>query len=252
MSGLCLTSCGKLSNRYCPSRRAAVLAFRIELPSAASFMLRTGCPWRLLPKELGCGSCATCWRRLRDWQEAGVWEQLHTKLLNWLGDKAAIDWSRASVESLSVRAKRGAKRRGPTRLTAASLARSSISWWIATASRSPSGSRLPMPTTRPTCFRSSTPSRPSLGRGGNRVDPANARPSSTAIRPMTPLRNAAPCAVAVSPHASLGVGLTPPNDWDGVAGWLSAHWLGCSATAASASATSGEQIYSRGCTMPVP
>ena len=41
------------------------------------FVLRTGCPWRLLPKELGCGSGTTCWRRLRDWQEAGVWERLH-------------------------------------------------------------------------------------------------------------------------------------------------------------------------------
>jgi transposase len=65
------------------------------------FVLRTGCPWRLLPRELGCGSGTTCWRRLRDWQDAGVWERLHTRLLNWLGDEAAIDWSRASVDSLS-------------------------------------------------------------------------------------------------------------------------------------------------------
>ncbi len=36
------------------------------------FVLRTGCLWRLLPKELGCGSGTTCWRRPRDWQEAGV------------------------------------------------------------------------------------------------------------------------------------------------------------------------------------
>jgi transposase len=28
------------------------------------FILRTGCPWRLLPKELGCGSGVTCWRRI--------------------------------------------------------------------------------------------------------------------------------------------------------------------------------------------
>ena len=78
------------------------------------FVLRTGGPWRLLPKELGCGSGTTCWRRLRDWQAAGVWEKLHTRLLNWLGDEAAIDWSRASVDSLSVRAKRGARRPAPT------------------------------------------------------------------------------------------------------------------------------------------
>src|SRR5215207_6553930 len=83
------------------------------------FVLRTGCPWRLLPKELGCGSGTTCWRRLQDWQAAGVWERLHTKLLNWLGDGATIDWSRASLDSVSVRAKRGAKTPGQTRPTAA-------------------------------------------------------------------------------------------------------------------------------------
>jgi transposase len=39
--------------------------------------------------ELGSGSGWTCWRRLRDWQAAGVWDKLHTRLLNWLGDEAA-------------------------------------------------------------------------------------------------------------------------------------------------------------------
>jgi len=63
----------------------------------------------MLPTELGCGSGSTCWRRLRDGQEAGVWEKLHTRLLIWLGDPADIDWSRASVDSLNVRAKRGGK-----------------------------------------------------------------------------------------------------------------------------------------------
>ena len=82
------------------------------------FVLRTGCPWRLLPKELGCSSGTTCWRRLHDWQEADVWQRMHERLLNWLGDDAAIDWSRASVDSLSVRAERGARRPGRTRSTA--------------------------------------------------------------------------------------------------------------------------------------
>jgi transposase len=57
--------------------------------------------------ELCCGSGTTCWRRLRDWQETGVWQKLHERLWNWLGNEAAIAWSRASVDSLSVRAKRG-------------------------------------------------------------------------------------------------------------------------------------------------
>ena len=36
------------------------------------FVLKTGIGWEDLPKEMGCGSGMTCWRRLRDWQEAGV------------------------------------------------------------------------------------------------------------------------------------------------------------------------------------
>jgi transposase len=55
------------------------------------YVLRAGVPWRLLPaQELGCGSGVTCWRRLRDWQQAGVWEQLHHRLLDWLGDDGQV------------------------------------------------------------------------------------------------------------------------------------------------------------------
>jgi transposase len=75
------------------------------------YVLRAGVPWRLLPaKELGCGSPVTCWRRLRDWQQAGVWEQLHHRLLDWLGDDGQVDWSRAAIDSVSVRARRGGPR----------------------------------------------------------------------------------------------------------------------------------------------
>jgi transposase len=75
------------------------------------FVLKSGIPWEMLPKEMGCGSGMTCWRRLRDWQQAGVWERLHQALLSRLQKAAAIDWSRASVDSVSVRAK-GAKKGG--------------------------------------------------------------------------------------------------------------------------------------------
>jgi transposase len=91
---------------------------RLRVPDRAAlagidFVLRTWCPWRLLPKELGCGSGWTCWRRLRDWQAAGVRQRLHETLLNWLGNEAAIDWSRASADTLSIRANRGGERAGP-------------------------------------------------------------------------------------------------------------------------------------------
>jgi len=90
--------------------------------AASSSSCARAAPGRLLPKELGCGSGATCWRRLRDWQEAEVWRRLHETLLNWLGDEAAIGWSRASVDSLSVWAKRGVSRPAPIRPIAESPA----------------------------------------------------------------------------------------------------------------------------------
>lgn len=60
------------------------------------FVLRTGIPWEQLPAELGCGSGMTCWRRLRDWQEAGVWQRLYELLLAKLNGANEIDWSRAA------------------------------------------------------------------------------------------------------------------------------------------------------------
>src|SRR5215218_7945940 len=50
------------------------------------FVLKSGIPWEMLPQEMGCGSGSTCWRRLRDWEEAGVWEKLHRVLLDRLGE----------------------------------------------------------------------------------------------------------------------------------------------------------------------
>lgn len=74
------------------------------------FVLKSGIPWEMLPLEMDCGSGVTCWRRLRDWQEAGVWVRLHQKLLDQLGEADQIDWSRASLDSASLPAKRGANR----------------------------------------------------------------------------------------------------------------------------------------------
>jgi len=68
------------------------------------FVLKSGIPWELLPAEMGCGSGMTCWRRLRDWQAAGVWDALHQRLLTQLNAAGAIDWSRAAVDGSHVRA----------------------------------------------------------------------------------------------------------------------------------------------------
>jgi transposase len=45
------------------------------------FVLHTGIQWEFLPQELGFGSGMTCWRRLEEWNRAGVWQRLHELLL---------------------------------------------------------------------------------------------------------------------------------------------------------------------------
>ena len=74
------------------------------------FVLRSGIPWEMLPKEMGCGSGMTCWRYLRAWQEAGVWQKIHEVLLAKLREAESIDWSRAVVDSASVRAVLGGRK----------------------------------------------------------------------------------------------------------------------------------------------
>ena len=81
------------------------------------FVLYTGIAWEFLPQELGYGSGMTCWRRLRDWQEAGVWQRLHEQLLAELNAAGALDWSRAVIDSSHVRALKGGPKRGRARLT---------------------------------------------------------------------------------------------------------------------------------------
>src|ERR671917_2134564 len=81
--------------------------------SGIVFVLKSGIPWEMLPQEMGCGSGSTCWRRLREWQRAGVWERLHRLLLDRLGSRGRIDWSRAALDSASVPAKRGGEQTGP-------------------------------------------------------------------------------------------------------------------------------------------
>lgn len=77
------------------------------------FVLKSGIPWEMLPQEMGCGCGMTCWRRLRDWHAAGVWDRLHRELLKRLREADQIDWSRAAVDSSSVRAVGGGEKTGP-------------------------------------------------------------------------------------------------------------------------------------------
>ena len=100
------------------------------------FVLYTAIPWERLPFEVAGCSGMTCWRRLRAWQDAGLWDRIHRHMLDRLSLAGKIDWSRASVDSSSVAAKKGATRSARTRPTAAGRARSATLWSIGAASLS--------------------------------------------------------------------------------------------------------------------
>jgi transposase len=93
--------------------------------SAILFVLRSGIPWELLPQELGWGSGMTAWRRLQDWQRRGVWQKVHEVLLAHLQAADQIDWSRAIIDSASVRAVHGGKKR-------AKIPRIEVNWGVST------------------------------------------------------------------------------------------------------------------------
>ena len=92
------------------------------------FILRSGIPWEYLPKEMGCGTGMTCWRRLRDWKRAGVWESLHKVLLEKLQASGKIDWSRAVIDSTSVRAMQRGKKRDRVPWTGVNTGPNTICW----------------------------------------------------------------------------------------------------------------------------
>ena len=112
---------------------------RVEDRAALSgiiFVLKSGIPWEMVPQEMGCGSGVTCWRRLREWQEAGVWERLHRVLLDRLGEADQIEWERAALDSASIPAKRGARKPERIRRIKEKRARSATLFRTEEASRS--------------------------------------------------------------------------------------------------------------------
>jgi transposase len=100
------------------------------------FVLKSGIPWEMLPQEMGCRSGVTCWRRLKEWQEAGVWERVLSVLLDRLGGYDQIVWERASLDSAIIPAKRGSQRPERIRRIRGNRARSATLWSTGGASRS--------------------------------------------------------------------------------------------------------------------
>ncbi len=87
------------------------------------YVPHTGIQWEYLPQELGFGAGMTCWRRLRDWNKAGVWQRLYEVLLAELNAASRLDWSRCMVGSSHVGALKGGSTRAPRQSTGAGSAR---------------------------------------------------------------------------------------------------------------------------------
>ena len=81
------------------------------------FVLHTGIGWEHLRQELGFGCGMTAWRRLRAWQQAGVWERLHELLLAELHAFDQLEWERAIADSSHLQAKKGVPQRVRARST---------------------------------------------------------------------------------------------------------------------------------------
>jgi len=77
------------------------------------FVLVSGSRWEDVPLELGC-SGRTAHRRLRDWEEAGVWDHVHADLLRALREVGKLDMHLVVVDSVIVRAFGGGEKTGPS------------------------------------------------------------------------------------------------------------------------------------------
>ncbi|MFI0349197.1 IS5 family transposase [Actinomadura sp. 9N407] len=83
-----------------------------EVLAAIVFVATTGCTWKQLPPVFG-PSGPTAHRRFTEWTAARVWAKLHRLVLDELGVRGELDWSRCAIDSVSVRASKGGKLTGP-------------------------------------------------------------------------------------------------------------------------------------------
>jgi transposase len=89
--------------------------------TAILFVLKTGIAWEDLPQELGC-SYKTCKRRLAEWTARGILQEIHELLLAKLNGADQLDWSRALLDSGTIKAPLGGENAVPTQPIAAARA----------------------------------------------------------------------------------------------------------------------------------
>ncbi|WP_437079286.1 IS5 family transposase [Streptomyces sp. enrichment culture] len=77
-----------------------------EVLAAIIFVATTGCTWAQVPPVFG-PSGATAHRRFTEWSKARVWAKLHRLVLDELGSRGELDWSRCAIDSVNMRALKG-------------------------------------------------------------------------------------------------------------------------------------------------
>ncbi|GGT73906.1 transposase [Streptomyces atratus] len=77
-----------------------------EVLAAVIFVATSGCTWRQLPPVFG-PAWQTVYRRFAQWSRDRVWARLHRVVLDELGARGELDWSRCAIDSVSVRAAKG-------------------------------------------------------------------------------------------------------------------------------------------------
>ena len=65
------------------------------------YVLRTGCQWKMLPKDYGSGS--TCHRRFQEWNKLDVFKNIWIRLLKIYDDLIGINWTWQSLDSISIK-----------------------------------------------------------------------------------------------------------------------------------------------------
>lgn len=95
--------------------------------AAIVYLVQAGCSWAKLPAAMFGVSRSTVHRRFTEWTETGLWVRLHQQFLHRLGFMSEVDWSRVVVDSISLRAQKGATKQAQTRSTGASQGRRSTS-----------------------------------------------------------------------------------------------------------------------------
>jgi transposase len=79
---------------------------RRRVLAAILYLTQAGCSWWKLPEAMFGVTRPTAHRRFAEWTRAGLWERLHQAALDRLAAAGQLDWSRAVVDSISVRAEK--------------------------------------------------------------------------------------------------------------------------------------------------